>query len=300
MDAARLMDAKAPIALDGVPYEVLAPERQTLPLVFASPHSGDRYPSDFVAASRLDALALRRSEDSFVDELFEAAPRHGAPLIRALFPRAFVDANREPYELDPGMFDDELPAYANTRSPRVAAGLGTIARVVANGADIYRGKLSFAEALHRLHRCYWPYHSALGDLIQRTRAAFGYCVLVDCHSMPSVGGPMDNDAGHRRVDFVLGDCHGTSCARAVIEVAERALMACGYHVARNTPYSGGYVTRHYGRPVERVHGLQIEINRALYMDEARIARTPAMAKLIDDLARVIAALGGIERAQLLA
>ncbi|MFQ5774275.1 MAG: N-formylglutamate amidohydrolase [Kiloniellaceae bacterium] len=298
MDAALIMDAQTPIDIDQASHEIVAPERQTLPLVFASPHSGHHYPAAFVAASRLDPLALRRSEDSFVDELFEAAPTLGAPLIRALFPRAFVDPNREPFELDPAMFEDELPPYANTRSPRVAAGLGTIARVVANGADIYRGKLCFAEALHRLRKYYWPYHKALGDLVEWTRVGFGCCVLVDCHSMPSVGGPMDNDAGHRRVDFVLGDCHGTSCAPAVVEAVERALRALGYHVARNTPYSGGYVTRHYGRPADGVHSLQIEINRALYMDESRIRRSPGMDQLVADVRRVIAALGGIDRAEI--
>ena len=144
------------------PIEVHQPARQTLPLVLSSPHSGEDYPEDFIAASRLDRLTLRRSEDSFVDELFAAAPALGAPLIRALFPRAYIDPNREPWELDPAMFEDELPAYANTGSPRVAAGLGTIARVVANGEEIYGRKLRFADAKARVERCYRPYHAALG------------------------------------------------------------------------------------------------------------------------------------------
>jgi N-formylglutamate amidohydrolase len=290
------MDVETPTQAREAGYEIVAPERQTLPLVFASPHSGTDYPGDFIAASRLDPLSLRRSEDSFVDELFEAAPRMGAPLLRALFPRAFVDPNREPFELDPAMFEDELPDYANTRSPRVAAGLGTIARIVANGADIYNGKLAFAEALGRIQGYYWPYHRALGRLVERTRAGFGFCILVDCHSMPSVGGPMDNDSGRRRVDFVLGDCHGTSCAQAVTDTAERALRGLGYHVARNAPYSGGFVTRHYGRPAEGLHSLQIEVNRCLYMDEAEIRRRPGLDRLAEDLQAVIATLGGIEQA----
>ncbi|RMD64183.1 MAG: N-formylglutamate amidohydrolase [Alphaproteobacteria bacterium] len=292
------MDAETPPDIDVVSHEVITPQRQNLPLVFASPHSGAHYPLEFIAASQLDPLALRRSEDSFVDELFGWAPRLGAPLIRALFPRAMIDANREPYELDPGMFEDALPPYANTASPRVAAGLGTIARVVANGADIYRTKLRFAEALRRLRLYYWPYHRALGGLINQTRRQFGGCILIDCHSMPSVGGPMDRDNGHRRVDFVLGNCHGTSCAPVVIDTAERTLRALGYHVARNAPYAGGFVTRHYGRPIEGVHTLQIEINRALYMDEARIRRGPGMAGLAADLRSLIAALGRIDSAEI--
>ncbi|MDH3593350.1 MAG: N-formylglutamate amidohydrolase [Rhodospirillales bacterium] len=291
------MDADSPVAgIAGIeaPHEVVAPARQTLPLVFASPHSGNRYPRDFLAASKLDHLALRRSEDSFVDEIFQAAPGLGAPLIRALFPRAFVDPNREPFELDPAMFEDDLPSYANTRSPRVAAGLGTIARVVANGADIYRRKLAVGEALERIRNYYWPYHEALRDLVEATRGAFGYCVLIDCHSMPSVGGPADRDPGAARVDFVLGDCHGTACGAVVMETAAAELARLGYNVARNAPYSGGFVTRHYGRPAQSVHALQIEINRALYMDEGRIRRGAHLPRLAEEMHGVIAALGRID------
>ena len=294
MDPLPATDSEPVAEANGVSHEVVAPERQVLPLVFASPHSGSDYPQDFLAASRLDPLTLRRSEDSFVDEIFEAAPGLGAPLIRALFPRAFVDANREPFELDPAMFEGELPAYANTRSPRVAAGLGTIARVVANGADIYRGKLDFSEALGRIRRHYWPYHQSLSDLVERTKAIFGACILVDCHSMPSTGGPMDRDAGAKRVDFVLGDCHGTACAPAVVETVQATLGDLGYHVARNRPYSGGFVTRHYGKPEKAVHGLQIEVNRILYMDESEIRRGTGLPRLARDMRKVIAALGKLD------
>ncbi len=290
------MDAETPFGIDDTSHEILAPERQILPLVFASPHSGANYRPEFLAASRLDPLALRKSEDSFVDELFDWAPRLGAPLIRALFPRAYVDANREPFELDPAMFEDDLPDYANISSPRVAAGLGTIARVVANGTDIYRAKLPFDEALRRLRLYYWPYHRALASLVERTRMSFQSCILIDCHSMPSCGGMK----GRGRVDFVLGDCHGASCAPEVIEAAETALRALGYRVTRNAPYAGGFVTRHYGRPREGLHSLQIEVNRALYMDEARIRRAPAMAGLKEDLRGVIAALGGISGSKIAA
>ena len=292
------MERQVQIAELGASHEVLAPSDQTLPLVFASPHSGSCYPEAFVAASRLDRLMLRRSEDSFVDEIFGAAPRLGAPLLRALFPRAYVDPNREPYELDPAMFHDPLPAYANTRSPRVAAGLGTIARVVANGNEIYSDKLSFGEALGRIRSCYWPYHTTLRDLIEATRARFGFCILIDCHSMPSAGSSPEREAQPGRIDFVLGDCHGTACAPAVTEIVAGELEALGYRVARNMPYSGGFVTRHYGRPRHGVHALQIEINRVLYMDETRIRRTVRLDALAEHMAPVMLALAGLEQRQL--
>lgn len=280
-------------AAPGAPVDVRLPAEQTMPVVFASPHSGAAYPPEFLAASRLDAFALRKSEDSFVDEIFAAAPALGAPLLRALFPRAYIDPNREPFELDPAMFEDELPAYANTASPRVAAGLGTIARVVASGEEIYGGRLRFAEATARLERCYRPYHDALRRIVTATRRRFGRCLLVDCHSMPSVGGPMERDAGRERVDIVLGDCHASSCAPAVIDRVEGLLRDRGYAVARNAPYSGGFVTRHYGRPAEGVHALQIEINRALYMDEAAMRRAPGFARVSDGMTALIRELGAV-------
>ena len=265
------------------PVEILRPARPKAPLIFSSPHSGNIYPPAFVATSRLDPLTLRRSEDAFVDELFAAAPDAGVPLLKARFPRAFVDPNREPYELDPGMFDDALPDYVNRTSPRVGAGLGTIARVVANGAEIYNGKLAFAEAEARIEHLYRPYHAALGGLIEETAAQFGATWLIDCHSMPAIGGPMDRDPGKRRVDFVLGDAHGTSCGRWVIEWTESFLHRLGYSVMRNDPFAGGFITRHYGRPSAKRHALQIEINRRLYMDEERIERSPGFASLVRDL-----------------
>jgi N-formylglutamate amidohydrolase len=273
-------------------YEVLAPAAQSLPLVLASPHSGARYPSGFLAASRLDGRALRKSEDCFVDEIFADAPALGAPLIRALFPRAFLDANREAFELDPEMFADLLPSYVNTRSPRVAAGLGTIARVVANGEDIYRGKLRFAEAQERIDRFYHPYHAALKQLVERTRARFGHCLLIDCHSMPSPGTP--DDADRPRADFVLGDCYGASCDAAVVDVAEDHLRRLGYGVSRNAPYAGGFTTRHYGRPRLALHALQIEICRGLYMDEAALSRKSYLPTLAAHMADLIALLGSLK------
>lgn len=278
-----------PLSLAGV-YEILPPATPAAAIVFCSPHSGTDYRADFVAAAKIDFAALRKSEDSFVDELFAAAPAAGAPLLRALFPRAFVDPNREPFELDPTMFADRLPDYVNAASPRVAGGLGTIARVVANGAEIYREKLRFAEALSRINTYYRPFHAALDALVAETRRRFGRCLVVDCHSMPSVGGPMDRDPGAKRVDFVLGDAHGTACAAGVTATAEQVLRAQGYAVARNMPYAGGFTTRHHGRPTTGVEALQIEINRALYMDEERYEKKPYFATLQAHIAELVGAL----------
>jgi len=288
------MDQETRIDADQA-IEILAPAQQTAPVVFSSPHSGRDYPGEFLAVARLDEHAIRRSEDSFVDEIFAPAPRYGAQLLKALFPRAYVDPNREPYELDPAMFDGPLPGFVNKRSPRVAAGLGTIARVVANGAEIYAGKLDFNEARERIDRYYRPYHAALEDLVETTRRTFDHCILIDCHSMPSIGGPMENDAGRRRqVDVVLGDAHGRSCARALTLMVEETLRDMGYTVVRNAPYSGGFITRNYGCPANGVHALQIEINRGLYMHEPTYTRSRDMARVIEDMSRLTERLVGLE------
>jgi len=271
------------------PFLVTRPARQTVPIVFASPHSGAHYSAEFLAEARLDAVALRRSEDSFVDELFAAAPDHGAPLLAATFPRVFCDANREPWELDPGMFEGPLPAWVNSASPRVGAGLGTIARVVATGEPVYRHKLAFAEAEERVRRYWQPYHAALAALIAETRARFGCCLLLDCHSMPA-----HPSHGAAPADFVLGDAHGTACSPRAARLVEEALSGMGYRVKRNDPYAGGYVTRHYGVPRDGVHALQIEIARSLYMDEARVERAAGMLPLQRDLGRLIRLLAATD------
>lgn len=269
------------------PIEVIEPGHCSAPVVFASPHSGSVYPQHFLSAARLDATSLRRSEDAFIDELFTSAPALGMPLLKARFPRAYVDVNREPWELDPSMFADQLPDYVNRASPRAHAGLGTIARVVAAGREIYHGKLRFAEAKERVETLYMPYHERLESLLGGMRARWAGTLVVDCHSMPSTGGPADRDSGRRRVDFVLGDCHGQSCAASVVDRVEASLLELGYTVARNDPYSGGFTTRHYGRPQAGRHAMQIEINRALYMDEQRIRQRPYFQTLARHLARVV-------------
>jgi len=274
--------------------EVLEPVRWTAPVVFASPHSGRRYPAEFIEQSRLSARDLRRSEDAFVDEIFAMAPDFGAPLIKARFPRAYVDANRNAYELDPAMFRDALPDHVITKSPRITAGLGTVPKIVASGENIYDCKLTYEDARERIETHYIPYHKALAALIDEAVERFGGCLLIDCHSMPSFG---TGDKRRKAVplpDMVLGDCHGRSCAREVVAIAENILEESGFHTIRNKPYAGGFTARNYGKPRSGVHALQVEINRAIYMDEKKIARGPGLATLINKMSRVIEVLAGIE------
>lgn len=283
------------------PWRVLAPGYQTAPVVFASPHSGRAYPPEFIAASKLGALKLRRSEDAFMDEIFADAPNWGAPLLCARFPRAYVDANREAFELDPEMFSDPLPDYVNTTSPRISAGLGTIARVVTDGEPIYRAPLRFAEAKRRIETLHRPYHEALKGLIEATQRRFGGCLLIDCHSMPSgleTSSPLKRRNGAKTIDVVLGDCFGAACAPVITQTAQKALEVMDFTVARNKPYAGGFTTRHYGRPGDGVHVLQIEINRALYMDEKRIRRSAGLPDLKRSIGRLMRALVGIDPAVL--
>jgi N-formylglutamate amidohydrolase len=260
------------------------------PLVFASPHSGRHYPDDMMAA--LEGVAIRRSEDAYVDHLVAATPELGAALIAARLARAYIDVNREAFELDPSMFADELPDFARGRSARVAAGLGAIARVVSEGQEIYARKLTFAEARARIEGAHAPYHAALARLLGEAHAAHGFAILIDWHSMPAAAAR----AGGRdkACDMVLGDRFGAACAGLVTHRVEQELEAMGYKVARNTPYAGGYTTEHYGRPARRTHALQIEINRALYLDEARLTPTEGFTRLKADLERLTTTLAAAD------
>jgi len=269
------------------PFEVVEPLALLSPLVFSSPHSGNVYPDSFLSRSRLDAMTLRRSEDAHVDELFAAARDIGAPLLRARFPRAFLDLNREPYELDPRMFEGDLPAFANTRSLRVAAGLGTIPRVVADAREIYAGKLRVDEAMARVESLYKPYHATLKGLMERARLRFGFAVLIDCHSMPAAPA---RASAKGRLDFVIGDRFGASCAARIVETIETQLRAHDYAVQRNRPYAGGFITEHYGRPAAGWHAAQIEIARGLYMDEPTLQKNERFAELAERLAVLARAL----------
>lgn len=274
------------------PFALAVPAAAATPLVFSSPHSGRVYPERFLAAAKLDLATLRRSEDAFVDCLFAPAAQ-AAPMLSALFPRAYLDLNREPYELDSRMFADPLPEYANGKSLRVAAGLGTVPRVVADAREIYRDKMSVAEALRRIEGLYRPYHDALDALLDRALGDFGMAVLIDCHSMPTISardpgqGPR---AEKRRVDFVIGDRFGASCDRRLADALESALRGFGYNVHRNRPYAGGFITEHYGRPAARRHAIQIEVARGLYMDEASLTPNARFEEVAEHLREALAEL----------
>lgn len=275
-------------------FETIRPRRLAAPLVFNSPHSGRVYPQRFLAMTRLDHLSIRQSEDAYVDELFARAPHLGCPLLRAHFPRAYLDVNREPWELDPAMFVEPLSERFNTASPRVAAGLGTLARVVAENKPIYRDRLTLDDARMRIEGIYQPYHATLQALLGEAHAAFGLAVLVDCHSMPRLTRHGDRPAP----DVVLGDRYGTACAPAIIDLAETVFAAAGLRVARNRPYAGGFCTRTYGRPQHGIHALQIEISRHLYMSETTLARTADFVAVRQLAERLIVALLGLDFAGL--
>ena len=277
----------------GDPFDVSVPDRQRVPLVLSSPHSGSLYPSEFVSKSRLDLSDLRKSEDCYVDELFSSAPMLGTPLIHARYARAFVDLNREPYELDPSMFDGPLPAYVNSTSPRVAAGLGTIARNVGTRRNIYKQKLSFAEVEKRIDQVYRPYHNTLKKLIRDTVQSFDLCLLLDCHSMPSTGLPTSFSSSSNRIDIVLGDRTGLSCSSLLTGAIEDFLSTKGYSVVRNNPYAGGFTTEHYGDPANGVHAIQIEINRNLYMDEVTLERKPEFGRLRSNIESLISEIANL-------
>ncbi len=240
--------------------------------------------------SRLPLKALRRSEDCFVDELFLSCVAHGAPMLRALVPRSYVDLNREPYELDPRMFSSELPGYANTGSPRVAGGLGTIPRIVSEGEDIYRGRIEFAEARRRIEQIYVPYHRTLSALANEVMAKVGEVLLIDCHSMPASATAHVVPAAAGPVDVVLGDRFGSSCAEDISAFIEEEFTARGLKVLRNKPYAGGFITQNHGAPHRGQHALQIEINRSLYMDEATLEKTRDFDTVAAVLSEVIGAL----------
>jgi N-formylglutamate amidohydrolase len=261
----------------GPPFEVLHPETGSAPLVLSSPHSGNIYPPSLLREIRVQLSQLRCLEDGCVDRLFGCATELGVPLLRARFARAYVDPNREAFELDAALFEGPLPSYVNAGSVKARAGLGTIPSRV-GGKAIYRGRLDFGEAERRIRLAYWPYHQALQGLLAQARRQFGVVLLLDCHSMPSLAGngAADHDAS---IDFALGDRFGRSCAPAVVERVEAILRRKGFRVARNRPYAGGHITARYGRPETDVHALQIELRRGLFMEEHTREPHPAVQEL---------------------
>lgn len=279
------------------PFKIDAPAIKRVPFVFNSPHSGRVYTQQFLSSTKLNHQAIRKSEDFMVDELFACAVPIGAPILKANFPRAFLDVNREPYELDPAMYNGKLPDFVNTSSVRVASGLGTIAKIVSDTEEIYREKMQVEEALHRVDTLYKPYHAALRNLLAQSVIQFGHAVLIDCHSMPSHQGRSARQpvrpALAGKADFVLGNRFGTSCAPELTHLAYEFLAELGYNVVVNKPYAGGFITEHYGRPQSGLHALQIEINRALYMDELRIEKSSNFASFASDIARFVSKLVSI-------
>ncbi len=260
-------------------------------VVFASPHSGRVYPGSFMRQSDLDKHAIRSSEDAFVDDLFSSAPEHGAPLVMAGMPRAYVDVNRSDDELDPALIQGVRRSGHN---PRVASGLGVVPRVVSNGKAIYSGKITRAEAQRRIDSYWRPYHTALRAELDQAKKMFGQAILLDCHSMPHEAMDSVAQSGAPRPDVVLGDRFGAAASDLIVSMVEEAFHAAGLTVTRNTPFAGAYVTQHYGRPSSGVHAIQIEIDRSLYMDERQIRPHDGFEpfrKLIDGVIEDIARIG---------
>ncbi len=275
------------------PFHIIRPPTDipATPLIFASPHSGRVYPPEMLEAVAVGEALMRRSEDAFVDDLIAATPVLGATVITAGYGRAYFDLNRDPWELDPAMFEDDLPPHVQGRTARVAAGLGAIARLAGEGQKIYGRKLRFAEAEDRIETAHRPYHQALSRLIDEAHAAHGMAILIDWHSMPSAAARTVVTARHGKgCDMVLGDRFGAACTPGLTRLVEKALEAMGHRVVRNAPYAGGYTTEFYGRPARRIHALQIEIDRALYLDEKTLAPTEGLAKLKADVALLTEAL----------
>ena len=273
-------------------FRLSKPDRQETPVIFASPHSGARYDPVFLAQSVLSPLQLRSSEDAFVDRLFADAPRHGAPLLAAEVPRAFVDLNRAPDELDPAVIEGIARAPHN---PRVSSGLGVIPRVVSGGRAIYRGKLTLTQVEARIRQFWHPYHRALREVIEATHARFGQAILIDCHSMPHEALEHHNRPGRALPDVVLGDRFGAAAAPWVMAAVEAAFEAQGFRTARNTPFAGAFIAQSYGRPSAGRHVVQVELDRSLYMDEAQVTPLPEFTDFAARMARVVASLATIGR-----
>lgn len=273
-------------------FDLFMPSHRSTSVVFASPHSGRDYGWTFLHRSVLDERTIRSSEDAFVDRLFEAAPEHGAPLIAARAPRAFIDLNRGPEDLDPALVRGVKRAGHN---PRVNAGLGVIPRVVAGGRAIYRGKLTLAEAQARLQEHWHPYHARVKALIAESSALFGEAILVDCHSMPHEAVESFCRTGTVKPEIVVGDRFGASAGAEVVERIECAFRNAGFKVGRNTPFAGAYMAQAYGRPVRGHHVVQIEIDRSLYMDEAKIEPNGRFDEIRDILGKITAEIAAIGR-----
>ena len=272
------------------PYRLSEPAHLTSCAVFNSPHSGNSYPKTLIRRSRLDARRLRASEDALVDQLFASAPEFGAPLLSAVVPRAWIDLNRSPSELDPAL----IQGLQSTRlNQRIAAGLGVVPRIVAEGTAIYDGKISMDDVRNRIETCHKPYHARLETLIQRASGEFGTANLFDCHSMPTDALRAAPRVKGSLPDIVLGDRFGAAADREVAILTHEAFQAEGFTVARNAPFAGGYITQRYGRPSRHVSAIQIEIDRGIYLDQRRIEPLPEFAEVRRRISRVVEKLAAI-------
>lgn len=273
--------------MSSAPFHLIEPDRLTTGAVFNSPHSGSNYPAELIRRTRLDRLQLRASEDALVDQLFASAAHHGAPLLAARLPRAWVDLNRSPAELDPALIEGVRAKGVNQR---IAAGLGVVPRIVSEGAAIYSGKLSLAEAEERIRAVHAPYHAHLEALLWRARSRFGAAVLFDCHSMPTEALRTAPRVRGRMPDIVLGDRFGASAGRDVVAETQAAFERAGFIVGRNTPFAGGFITQRYGRPAQGLHAVQIEIDRGLYLDQQRIEPSDQFEEVRARIGEVVAEL----------
>jgi len=276
------------------PFVRHAPTVERLPLVLDSPHSGEHYPDDF---DHVPARAIvRQAEDTHVARLYRGAPRFGATLIEATFPRAYIDANRSLADLDPAMLAGAWPIPVVT-SRKTEQGIGLLWRNARGGSPMYDRKLTVDEVQQRIERWYLPYHAALAAEIDAQHRAFGAVWHINCHSMPAVGDANADDPGRPRADFVLGDRDGTTCEPVFTDLVARTVRGMGYSVAVNDPYKGVELVRKHGRPTENRHSLQIELNRRLYMDEATLEPNAQYGDLEYDLERLMAAVADHIRGQ---
>jgi N-formylglutamate deformylase len=270
------------------------PVTAPIPLVLDSPHSGTEYPDDF---EHLPPRAVvRRAEDTHVADLYAAAPRFGATLVEALFPRAYIDPNRGLADMDTALLAEPWPGPLSP-SHKTELGIGLVWRFAHGGVPMYARPLSIAEVEQRIARCYEPYHAAVAAALDERHRQFGAVWHVNCHSMPAVGDVMSDDPGRPRADFVLGDRDGSTCEAELTAFVAATLSGMGYDVAINDPYKGVELVRRHGRPAERRHSLQIEVNRRLYMDERTLARSAGFAALHANLERLLAALAAYVRAR---
>ncbi len=263
------------------------PGSKPIPLLLDSPHSGTAYPDDFDHLPPRDVV--RQAEDTHVEALYAAAPSIGATLIEALFPRAYIDPNRHRSDIDPELLADAW-SEPITPSRKTELGIGLVWRLAHGGVPMYARKLSAAEVRRRITDFYEPYHACVSAALDRRYAAFGAVWHINCHSMPAVGDVMSEDPGRARADFVLGDRDGSTCAPEFTAFVARTLTGLGYDVAINDPYKGVELVRMHGRPAERRHSLQIEINRRLYMDESTLSRHSGFATLQSNLQSLLEAL----------